>query len=161
MLFSEKTQAFYDETLGYTEIPEDVVDIDLNTWQETLEKINSGFYVSSKSGTIEYSKTSKPGRFYSFDTELSTWVQSEEQKNLELNAKNSKNLQLAQKEYEDITSLINNYSEMLEDEDYSLQTQEELLKSKTEATSYRKELRSYLNTGDGSLPLPQLESTGG
>lgn len=161
MLFSEQTQSFYSEDLEYPTLPQDVFTIDEEIWIKTLDKINDGFFVMVNNGQIEYSDRNKPSRFYSFNIKTKTWTQTPEQEELEKQVKSNKNLSLAQDSYDDTTKLINSYSEMIEDQDYSFYTKEILSELKEKAITFRKELRSYLKTGDGTLPLPQLETVGG
>ncbi|WP_267411823.1 hypothetical protein [Pantoea sp. GM_Pan_4] len=64
------------------------------------------------------------------------------------------NLVNAQSGYEQASSEIQSLNEQIEDEDYSIQSEDELKSSLASWTTYRKSLRAYINAGDGSKTLP-------
>lgn len=156
MLFSEKTQAFYDESLTYSSLPEDVITITTEQWLTSLDKINSGFYLYIEKDALISSDTPKPSAFYTFDIETKTWIQTVDQIAAEQKEKSSIRLLKAQKEYETISTQISEYQYVLEDKDFSTYTEEEVLDLKNKATDYRVALRAYLKT-DGAGDLPVLE----
>lgn len=156
MLFSQKTQAFYDESLTYSSLPEDVFTITTEQWLSSLDKINSGFYLYVEKDTLTPSDTPKPSAFYTFDTETKTWIQTADQVAAEQKEKSSIRLLKAQKQYETISNQLAEYQYVLEDKDFSTYTEEEVLDLKNKATDYRVALRAYLKT-DGAGDLPVLE----
>ena len=156
MLFSEKTQAFYDESLVYPSLPEDAITITYDQWLSSLDKINSGFYLYIEDDTLISSDTPKPSAFYTFDTETKTWIQTADQVAAEQKEKSSIRLLKAQKQYETISNQLAEYQYVLEDKDFSTYTEEEVLDLKNKATDYRVALRAYLKT-DGAGDLPVLE----
>lgn len=156
MLFSEKTQAFYDESLVYPSLPEDAITITTDQWFSSLDKINSGFYLYIEDDTLTPSDTPKPSAFYTFDTETKTWIQTADQVAAEQKEKSSIRLLKAQKQYETISNQLAEYQYVLEDKDFSTYTEEEVLDLKNKATDYRVALRAYLKT-DGAGDLPVLE----
>ena len=156
MLFSEKTQAFYDESLVYPSLPDDAITITDDQWLSSLDKINSGFYLYVEEDTLAPSDTPKPGAFYTFDTESKTWTQTSDQVAAEQKEKSSIRLLKAQKQYETISNQLAEYQYVLEDKDFSTYTEEEVLDLKNKATDYRVALRAYLKT-DGAGDLPVLE----
>lgn len=156
MLFSEKTQAFYDESLVYPSLPEDAITITNDQWLSSLDKINSGFYLYIEDDTLISSDTPKPSTFYTFDTETKTWIQTADQVAAEQKEKSSIRLLKAQKQYETISNQLAEYQYVLEDKDFSTHTEEEVLDLKNKATDYRVALRAYLKT-DGAGDLPVLE----
>ena len=156
MLFSEKTQAFYDESLVYPSLPEDAITITNDQWLSSLDKINSGFYLYIEDDTLISSDTPKPSAFYTFDTETKTWIQTADQVAAEQKEKSSIRLLKAQKQYETISNQLAEYQYVLEDKDFSTYTEEEVLDLKNKATDYRVALRAYLKT-DGAGDLPVLE----
>lgn len=156
MLFSQKTQAFYDESLTYPSLPEDVFVITPEQWLNSLDKINSGFYLYLEEDTLTFSDTQRPSAFYTFDTETKAWLQTVDQVVAEQKEKSSIRLLKAQKEYETISTQLSEYQYILEDKDFSTYTEEEVLDLKNKATDYRVALRAYLKT-DGAGDLPVLE----
>lgn len=156
MLFSEKTQAFYDESLVYPSLPEDAITITNDQWLSSLDKINSGFYLYAEDDTLTSSDTPQPSAFYTFDIETKAWIQTVDQVAAEQKEKSSIRLIKAQKEYETISTQISEYQYILEDKDFSTYTEEEVLDLKNKATDYRVALRAYLKT-DGAGDLPVLE----
>lgn len=64
------------------------------------------------------------------------------------------NLANAQSGYEQASLEIQSLNEQIEDEDYSIQSEDELKSSLAAWITYRKSLRAYINTGDGSKSLP-------
>lgn len=156
MLFSEKTQAFYDESLTYSSLPEDTITITNDQWLSSLDKINSGFYLYIEDDTLISSDTPKPSAFYTFDTETKAWIQTADQVAAEQKEKSSIRLLKAQKQYETISNQLAEYQYVLEDKDFSTYTEEEVSDLKSKATDYRVALRAYLKT-DGSGDLPVLE----
>lgn len=156
MLFSEKTQAFYDESLVYPSLPEDAITITNDQWLSSLDKINSGFYLYIEDDTLISSDTQRPSAFYTFDTETKTWIQTTDQVAAEQKEKSSIRLLKAQKQYETISNQLAEYQYVLEDKDFSTYTEEEVLDLKNKATDYRVALRAYLKT-DGAGDLPVLE----
>lgn len=162
MLFSEKTQAFYDETLEYGSLPTDVITIDEVVWLETLDKINQGFFAMIKGNDITLSETAKPSPYYSFNKDTLKWTQSTEQIEAEQKIKNKVNLNKAQEQYESVSKTIQDYVDRLQDQDFEELSEEELKAAKSSLTDYRKKLRSYISNGDGSIDPPVLtENTGG
>ena len=156
MLFSEKTQAFYDESLTYSSLPEDTITITTEQWLSSLDKINSGFYLYIEEEALVSSDTQRPSAFYTFDTETKAWTQTVDQVAAEQKEKSSIRLLKAQKEYETISTQLSEYQYILEDKDFSTYTEEEVLDLKNKATDYRVALRAYLKT-DGAGDLPVLE----
>ena len=156
MLFSEKTQAFYDESLTYSSLPEDTITITNDQWLSSLDKINSGFYLYIEDDTLISSDTQRPSAFYTFDTENKAWIQTAEQVEAEQKEKSSIRLLKAQKQYEAISTQLSEYQYVLEDKDFSTYTEEEVSDLKNKATAYRVALRAYLKT-DGAGDLPVLE----
>lgn len=156
MLFSQKTQAFYDESLTYSSLPDDTITITTEQWLSSLDKINSGFYLYVEKDTLTPSDTPKPSAFYTFDTDTKAWIQTAEQAEAEQKEKSSIRLLKAQKEYETISTQLAEYQYILEDKDFSTYTEEEVLDLKNKATDYRVALRAYLKT-DGAGDLPVLE----
>ena len=156
MLFSEKTQAFYDESLTYSSLPEDVITITTEQWLSSLDKINSGFYLYIEEDALISSDIQRPGTFYTFDIEAKTWTQTDDQVAAEQKEKSSIRLLKAQKQYETISNQLTEYQYVLEDKDFSTYTEEEVLDLKNKATDYRVALRAYLKT-DGAGDLPVLE----
>ena len=127
MLFSEKTQAFYDESLIYPTLPEDAITISTEQWLDSLDKINSGFYLYVEKDTLIASDIQRPSSFYTFDTETKTWTQTTEQADAEQKEKSSIRLLKAQKQYEAISNQLSEYQYVLEDKDFSTYTEEEVL----------------------------------
>lgn len=156
MLFSQKTQAFYDESLTYSSLPDDTITITTEQWLSSLDKINSGFYLYVEEDTLTPSDTPKPSAFYTFDTETKIWTQTADQVAAEQKEKSSIRLLKAQKQYEAISNQLSEYQYILEDKDFSTYTEEEVLDLKNKATDYRVALRAYLKT-DGAGDLPVLE----
>lgn len=156
MLFSEKTQAFYDESLTYSSLPEDVITITTEQWLSSLDKINSGFYLYIEEDALISSDIPRPSAFYTFDIETKTWTQTVDQVAAEEKEKSSIRLLKAQKQYETISNQLAEYQYVLEDKDFSTYTEEEVLDLKNKATDYRVALRAYLKT-DGAGDLPVLE----
>lgn len=156
MLFSQKTQAFYDESLTYSSLPEDAITITTEQWLSSLDKINSGFYLYIEENALVSSDTQRPNAFYTFDTETKTWIQTSDQVAAEQKEKNSIRLLKAQKQYETISNQLVEYQYIIEDKDFSTYTEEEVLDLKNKATDYRVALRAYLKT-DGAGDLPVLE----
>ncbi|WGL57915.1 hypothetical protein [Kluyvera intermedia] len=67
------------------------------------------------------------------------------------------NLALADSEYSRATGMITALQEKIEDADYADgETESSVLDDKKAWTEYRKELRAYIKTGDGSVNLPKL-----
>lgn len=156
MLFSEKTQAFYDETLEYGSLPTDVITIDATVWLDTLDKINQGFFAMIEGTDITLSDTVKPSPYYSFNKDTLKWTQSAEQIKAEQKIKNKANLNKAQEQYESVSKTIQDYVDRLQDQDFEELSEEELKAAKSSLTDYRKKLRSYISTGDGSIDPPIL-----
>lgn len=156
MLFSEKTQAFYDESLTYSSLPEDTITITNDQWLSALDKINSGFYLYMEDDALTSSDAQRPSAFHTFDTETKAWIQTAEQVEAEQKEKSSIRLLKAQKQYEAISTQLSEYQYVLEDKDFSIYTEEEVLDLKNKATDYRVALRAYLKT-DGAGDLPVLE----
>lgn len=156
MLFSEKTQAFYDESLTYSSLPEDAITITTEQWLSSLDKINSGFYLYIEEDTLISSDIQRPSAFYTFDIETKTWIQTDDQIAAEQKEKSSIRLLKAQKQYETISNQLAEYQYVLEDKDFSTYTEEEVLDLKNKATDYRIALRAYLKS-DGAGDLPVLE----
>lgn len=156
MLFSEKTQAFYDESLVYPSLPDDAITITDDQWLSSLDKINSGFYLYVEGDALTPSDTQQPNPFYTFDTDTKTWTQTAEQVEAEQKEKSSIRLLKAKKQYETISTQLSEYQYVLEDKDFSTYTEEEVLDLKNKATDYRVALRAYLKT-DGAGDLPVLE----
>ncbi|XKX17575.1 tail fiber assembly protein [Klebsiella phage phi1_175008] len=156
MLFSEKTQAFYDESLTYSSLPEDAITITTEQWLSSLDKINSGFYLYIEEDTLISSDIQRPSAFYTFDIETKTWIQTADQIAAEQKEKSSIRLLKAQKQYETISNQLAEYQYVLEDKDFSTYTEEEVLDLKNKATDYRVALRAYLKS-DGAGDLPVLE----
>ncbi len=162
MLFSEKTQAFYDETLEYESLPTDVITINEIVWLDTLDKINQGFFAMIEGNDITLSDTAKPSPYYSFNKDSLKWTQSTEQIEAEKKIKNKANLNKAQEQYESVSKTIQDYVDRLQDQDFEELSEEELQTAKSSLTDYRKKLRSYISTGDGSIDPPILtENMGG
>ena len=162
MLFSEKTQAFYDETLEYESLPTDVITINEIVWLDTLDKINQGFFAMIEGNNITLSDTAKPSPYYSFNKDSLKWTQSTEQIEAEKKIKNKANLNKAQEQYESVSKTIQDYVDRLQDQDFEELSEEELQTAKSSLTDYRKKLRSYISTGDGSIDPPILtENMGG
>lgn len=162
MLFSEKTQAFYDETLEYVSLPTDVITIDEIVWLDTLDKINQGFFAMIEGNDITLSDTAKPSPYYSFNKDSLKWTQSTEQIEAEKKIKNKANLNKAQEQYESMSKTIQDYVDRLQDQDFEELSEEELQTAKSSLTDYRKKLRSYISTGDGSIDPPVMtENIGG
>lgn len=162
MLFSEKTQAFYDETLEYESLPTDVIIIDEIVWLDTLDKINQGFFAMIEGNDVTLSYIAKPSPYYSFNKDSLKWTQSTEQIEAEKKIKNKANLNKAQEQYESVSKTIQDYVDRLQDQDFEELREEELKAAKSSLTDYRKKLRSYISTGDGSIDPPILtDITGG
>lgn len=162
MLFSEKTQAFYDETLEYADLPTDTITIDIGTWEKTLSKINEGYFAIIDNYKIVYSKEKRPSMYYSYNKKESFWEQSNEQILEEQKIKNKANINKAQEQYESVSKTIQDYVDRLQDQDFEEISEEELQTAKSSLTEYRKKLRSYISTGDGSIDPPVLtENMGG
>lgn len=66
----------------------------------------------------------------------------------------SKNLSTAQSEYNYATKSINALNEQIADSDYNGTTEEAVKDELYAWTEYRKQLRAYINEGDGSKTLP-------
>ncbi|MDF7658292.1 hypothetical protein PUG81_04870 [Erwiniaceae bacterium L1_54_6] len=64
------------------------------------------------------------------------------------------NLQAAQSEYDRASDKITALNQQIEDEDYTGTTEDVVKASLTSWTTYRKALRAYISTGDGSATLP-------
>lgn len=156
MLFSEKTQAFYDESLVYPSLPEDVIIITNDQWLSGLDKINSGFYLYVEDDALTSSDIQRPSAFHTFDTETKVWIQTAEQVEAEQKEKSSIRLLKAQRQYEKISTQILEYQYILEDRDFSIYSEEEVSDLKSKAADYRVALRAYLKT-DGAGDLPVLE----
>ena len=158
MLFSPTTQAFYSEILEYSNLPSDTITIDEEEWDKYLAKINDGYFVYVDGGSIKSSDTKKPSIYYSYDTTSNGWVQSEKQKAEQTLLDNKSRLEKAKSLYSTTTSKLSEFGYIIDDKDYSTYTEEKLLDLKSQLTSYRVSLRSYLNT-DGSEDVPYYETT--
>lgn len=64
------------------------------------------------------------------------------------------NLLAAQSAYAEASEKISSLNEIIEDEDFTVKTEDEVKSSLTAWIAYRKLLRSYLATGNGSDNLP-------
>ncbi|MEG7408320.1 hypothetical protein V6E05_01030 [Citrobacter freundii] len=68
----------------------------------------------------------------------------------------AENLLNAQNEYTAASSKIQALRDQIEDEDWGNSSESEVRSELSAWTEYRKALRSYLNTGDGSNPPPKM-----
>ncbi|WP_218065798.1 hypothetical protein [Escherichia coli] len=66
----------------------------------------------------------------------------------------AKNMIAARSEYDCATHTINQLNERIEDDDYSVITKEIVNEMLVKWTGYRKQLRAYIKTSDGSRLLP-------
>lgn len=154
MLFSQTTQAFYDESLDYPSLPQDVTTVDSEVWLETLSKINKGYFAKITADKIVFSNERRPNKFYSYNVENEKWIQTEEQKVLQIESEAKSSLSKAQIDYDNVSKSIQDYSDRLQDEDYSVLSKETLITLKSTLITYRKALRSYLTNGDGTIDPP-------
>ena len=69
----------------------------------------------------------------------------------------TENLATAQSEYDHASGQITALNEQIEDADYSGSTEDAVRLELSEWTNYRKALRAYLNSADGSQTLPTFK----
>ena len=79
MKYSEKTQSFYDLTLDYPELPDDLIDISEEDYQAALTAREEGRPFEFIDGKLTvYDKC--PGTFYEWSNKTKTWVLNQEKK---------------------------------------------------------------------------------
>ena len=79
MKYTEKTQSFYDLTLDYPELPDDLIDISEEDYQAALTAREEGRPFEFIDGKLTvYDKC--PGTFYEWSNKTKTWVLNQEKK---------------------------------------------------------------------------------
>ena len=79
MKYSEETQSFYDLTLDYPELPDDLIDVSEEDYQAALTAREAGKPFEFIDGKITvYEKC--PGEFYEWNSNTKTWTLNQEKK---------------------------------------------------------------------------------
>ena len=79
MKYSEKTKSFYDLTLNYPDLPDDLIDVTEVEYQSVLIAREEGCPFEFIDGKLTvYDKC--PGTFYEWSNKTKTWVLNQEKK---------------------------------------------------------------------------------
>ncbi|EFI8233618.1 TPA: hypothetical protein IEP67_004892 [Escherichia coli] len=150
--FSELEQAFYDLTLNYSELPDDLIDVTDAEHSKLLDAINDGYHVYAD---LTLSDDFRPNQFYEWNEESKKWDVPDEYRAAFEQFNAQSNLLTAETEYDRATDIISALTEQLDDEDfYEEETQESVTTAKINWVNYRKLLRAYINDKNGVADLP-------
>ncbi|MFU2318912.1 hypothetical protein [Rahnella sp. PCH160] len=128
----------------------------------TPVEITDDFNASIGDAYVNNALYAKPrdGYDYTFSTETLAWTITAESAELKSAASAEGNLETAQSEYTRASDKITALQQQIDDEDYSgTDTVAAVAVEKSTLVTYRKALRAYIATGDGTAILPAQPSS--
>lgn len=123
----------------------------------TTVEITESFTAAIDDAYVNGTSYAKPrdGYEYTFSADSLAWVITKEGTTEKAAAEAAGNLVIAKSEYESASEKITALQQQIDDEDYSeSDTAEAVAEVKASWTTYRKALRAYIATGNGSATLP-------